>query len=47
VDEFARTHPDDPDLEELVAERRRHDAAYLAHGRRCLGWALWAFRVPR
>lgn len=47
VDEFARTHPDDPDLEELVAERRRHDAAYLAYGRRCLGWALWAFRVPR
>jgi hypothetical protein len=46
VDAFALDHPEDPDLAELRAERRRHDAAYLAHGRRCLGWGLWAFRTP-
>lgn len=46
VDAFALEHPDDPDLAALRAERRRHDEAYLAHGRRCLGWGLWAFRTP-
>jgi len=45
VDAFAREHPDDPDLDELRARRRRHDEAYLRWGRRCLGWAIWAFRV--
>lgn len=46
VDAFAREHPADPDLAQLRAKRRRHDEAYLRWGRRCLGWALWAFRVP-
>jgi SAM-dependent methyltransferase len=46
VDAFARAHPGDADLAELRARRRQHDEAYLRWGRACLGWALWAFRVP-
>jgi len=47
VDRFASEEPDDPDLEELRDRRRRTDESYLRWGRRCLGFALWAFRVPR
>jgi SAM-dependent methyltransferase len=46
VDAFARAHPEDPDLPALRARRCAHDESYLRWGRRCLGWALWAFRVP-
>lgn len=46
LEEFARAHPDDPDLPALRARRRRADEAYLTCGRDCLGWAVWAFRTP-
>lgn len=46
LDAFARAHPEDPDLPELRATRRRADAAYARWGHACLGWALWAFRAP-
>ena len=46
MDAFACAHPDDPDLAELRARRRRSDESYLACGRDCLGFALWAFRAP-
>ena len=39
-------HPDDPDVDELIAERRKYDRSYLNWGHRCLGWAVWAFRTP-
>jgi len=44
---YWREEPDDPDLEELRDRRRRSDESYLRWGRHCLGFALWAFRVPR
>ena len=46
VDAFARRNPDDPDLPDLRARRRRHEDSYVRWGRRCFGWALWVFRVP-
>lgn len=46
VDRFVREHPADPDVEALVAERRKYDRSYLNWGHRCLGWAVWAFRTP-
>ena len=46
LDAFAREHPDDPDLPDLVARRRAADQAYFTCGRDALGWAVWAFRVP-
>ncbi len=44
TDEYARTHPDDPDLAELVGRVSRARAAYLRWGRDTLGWAIYAFR---
>jgi SAM-dependent methyltransferase len=43
---YARTHPDDPDLPELLerVDRGRHE--YLAWGRETLGWALYLFARP-
>jgi SAM-dependent methyltransferase len=43
---YAGTHPDDPDVPELVEriERRRHE--YLTWGRETLGWALYLFARP-
>jgi SAM-dependent methyltransferase len=46
VDAFALSHPDDPDLPDLRQRRRRCDASFFRWGRDCLGWALWAFRIP-
>lgn len=46
LDAFAIENPDDPDLAALRRERRRYDESYVRWGHRCLGWALWAFRVP-
>jgi SAM-dependent methyltransferase len=46
VDAFARAHPEDEDLEEIRALRRKYDESYVRWGRACLGWALWAFRAP-
>ncbi len=44
--EYARRHPDDPDLTPLMARIRRSRDAYLRWGRDCLGWALYLFRRP-
>lgn len=43
----AASHPDDPDVPELLArvERNRHE--YLTWGRETLGWALYLFGRPR
>jgi len=47
LDDLARERPDDPDLPALRERRRAADAAYFSCGRRCLGFAVWAFRLPR
>lgn len=42
--DYARSHPDDPDLPELVERVARAKAVYLRWGRDCLGWAIYLFR---
>lgn len=42
--EYARTHPDDPDLAELVERVEKARATYLRWGRDTLGWAIYMFR---
>ena len=43
--EYARTHPDDPDLAELLDRVGKARAAYLRWGRDTLGWAIYLFRL--
>jgi SAM-dependent methyltransferase len=45
--EYARTHPDDPDLAELVERVSKARAVYLRWGRDTLGWAIYIFRLRR
>lgn len=42
--EYARAHPDDPDLAELVEQVEKGRATYLRWGRDVLGWAIYLFR---
>ena len=42
--EYARTHPDDPDLPELNRRVAKSKEAYLRWGRETLGWAIYVFR---
>ena len=42
--EYARTHPDDPDVVELVERVSKSRAAHLRWGRETLGWAIYMFR---
>jgi len=42
--EYARTHPDDPDLLELVERVEKARATYLRWGRDTIGWAIYMFR---
>ena len=41
---YASTHPDDPDLPELVERVAKDKAVYLRWGRDTLGWAIYVFR---
>jgi len=43
---YALAHPDDPDVDELLARARRGADAYLRWGRDTLGWAIYLFRTP-
>lgn len=43
--EYAHTHPDDPDLEEMMMCVKKKKAAYLRWGRDTLGWAIYVFRT--
>ncbi len=47
--EYARTHPDDPDLAEVVERVEKAKTTYLRWGRDLLGWAIYMFRrrTPR
>ena len=42
--EYARSHPDDQDLPELLERVGKQKAAYLRWGRDTLGWAIYVFR---
>jgi SAM-dependent methyltransferase len=42
--EYARSHPDDPDLPEIVARGAKSREVYLRWGRDTLGWAIYVFR---
>jgi ubiquinone/menaquinone biosynthesis C-methylase UbiE len=44
ADEYARAHPDDPDLPELLDRVAQGKSAYLRWGRETLGWAIYVFR---
>ncbi len=43
--EYARAHPDDPDLAEVVERVEKARATYLRWGRDTIGWAIYMFRV--
>ena len=42
--EHARSHPDDPDLPEIVRRVGDEKAAYVRWGRDTIGWAIYVFR---
>lgn len=42
--EYARSHPDDPDLPELLERVDKAKVVYLRWGRDTLGWAMYVFR---
>jgi len=42
--EYARAHPDDPDLAELLERVAKDKSDYLRWGRGTLGWAMYVFR---
>ncbi len=42
--EYARRHPDDPDLPELVERVAKAKVVYLRWGRDTVGWAMYVFR---
>ena len=42
--EYARCHPDDPDLPELLERVAKAKMVYLRWGRDTLGWAMYVFR---
>jgi len=44
ADDYARSHPDDPDLPELLHRVGDEKAAYLRWGRDTIGWAIYVFR---
>jgi SAM-dependent methyltransferase len=43
-EQYARQHPDDPDVPELLERQRRAQREYLQYGRDTLGWAIYLFR---
>jgi SAM-dependent methyltransferase len=46
AERYAATHPDDPDVEQLLQTSHKNRDAYLRWGRDCLGWAMYLFRKP-
>jgi len=42
--EYARAHPDDPDLADLVERVSKAKADYLRWGRDTIGWSIYVFR---
>ena len=46
ADEYVRTHPDDPDNQELLEQSQKSKENYIRWGRDTLGWAIYLFRNP-
>ena len=44
ADRYARAHPGDPDLPDLLERVARGRHEYLTWGRATLGWSLYLFR---
>ena len=44
--EYASSHPEDPDIPELVRRVGEEKSNYLRWGRDTLGWAIYVFRRP-
>jgi SAM-dependent methyltransferase len=44
LDEYVRTHSDDPDVPELVERTKHVKEIYLRWGRDTMGWAIYVFR---
>jgi len=44
--EYAKNHPDDLDVPELLKRKMREKEIYLRWGRETLGWAIYLFRKP-
>jgi hypothetical protein len=42
--EYERSHPDDPDLSEIMRRIGDEKTAYLRWGRDTIGWAIYVFR---
>jgi len=42
--EYARAHPDDPDLPDLLERVAKDKSVYLRWGRDTVGWAIYVFR---
>jgi SAM-dependent methyltransferase len=42
--DYGRSHPDDPDVPELLERVAKDKAAYLRWGRDTVGWAIYVFR---
>ena len=47
VDDYVRTHPDDPDNPELLEKTRAGKESYLRWGRDTLSWAIYVFRKTK
>lgn len=46
VSEYADTHPDDPDLSEILENMKKYREIYLKYGRDTMGWCLYVYRKP-
>ncbi|MBD3348990.1 MAG: methyltransferase domain-containing protein [Candidatus Eisenbacteria bacterium] len=44
--EYARDHPEDPDVSEIVDRVAKDRSLYLRWGRDTVGWAIYIFRQP-
>jgi len=43
---YATDHPEDPDVDELLRQRREVDAVHLKWARDTLNWAIYLFKAP-
>ena len=46
AERYAATHPDDPDVPDLLERARRENDEYLRWGRDTLGWGIYLFLRP-
>jgi len=44
--EYSDSHPDDPDLPEIMESTKKYRETYLRYGRDTVGWCLYVYRKP-